>query len=80
MPLQDRGETHRKAILLSAEITGALEEAVLLASVKKFNVFSEISGFIWISNLSWTSKMKPPELNIFLSMSVYDGRITSPDL
>lgn len=36
---------HHKAILTSAEITDALGKAVLFSTVKKFNIFSEISGF-----------------------------------
>lgn len=36
---------HHTAILKSAEITGALEKAVLFSNVKKFNIFSELSGF-----------------------------------
>lgn len=36
---------HHKAILTSAEITDSLGKAVLFSIVKKFNIFSEISGF-----------------------------------
>lgn len=39
------GKRHHKAILISAEITGALEKAVLFSNVKKVNIFSELSGF-----------------------------------
>lgn len=33
---------YHKAILTSAEITGALEKAVLFSSVKKFSIFSVV--------------------------------------
>lgn len=36
---------HHKAIPTSAEITGALEKAVLFSNVKKLNIFPELSGF-----------------------------------
>ena len=36
---------HHKAVLTSAEIIVALEKAVLFSNVKKFNIFSELSGF-----------------------------------
>lgn len=39
------GKRHHKAILVSAEITGALEKAVLFSNLKKFSIFSELSGF-----------------------------------